>query len=65
MKTDLRARINQALAGTLPPPRGNVLRTADLDAAKDMAQACARIFRDSIRHGEPLHAPSELLNPLP
>lgn len=63
--SDLRTRLNQALAGELPLPRGHVIAEADRQRNLVLATALSALCNRSERDGEPLHTPSELLQPLP
>lgn len=61
-RPDLRATLQAAIAGTLPPPRGNVVCDSDINAAAPFAKACRTLVRVSReRDGHPLPAPSALL----
>lgn len=63
---DLRATLQAVIAGTLPPPRGNVLLPADRDATRPFARACITLHNHSKNdEGERLTAPIELLTLLP
>jgi hypothetical protein len=63
---DLRAHLQAVIAGTLPPPRGNVLLPAAKEAARPFARACITLHNNSRDdEGERLTAPIELLTLLP
>lgn len=65
-KPHLRAHLQAVIAGTLPLPRGNVLLSADREAARPLARACVSLRNESRNdEGERLTAPAALLTLLP